>query len=312
MSDEGRRGEAPPPEREQSPEQEQPLERALILRDVEPPTLGDFLRAAPVLARVAVNAGWNGAAKAGGAYLDAASRIVRAAANGEPPAQVLQETTAELRAYARALLGLPGDPASRRNGAAFGRPRGGDEESSPEALRRRGSELLRRSADISFEDASHPAYMRILESLAPDEGRILRFLGRKGPQPSVDVRAGLPLVSELVAPGCNMIGAEAGCRHADRVHAYLDNLHRLGLIWFSREPVRDPRRYQVLEAQPEVAEARGRGGRTARTVRRSILLTPFGEDFCAVCLPLEELELIESDPGPEEGGGVSGGATYSP
>jgi hypothetical protein len=138
--------------------------------------------------------------------------------------------------------------------------------------------------------------MRILESLAPDEARILRFLAQKGAQPSVDVRAGLPLVSELVAPGCNMIAAEAGCRHAEFVRAYLDNLHRLGLIWFSREPVKDPRRYQVLEAQPEVAEARAEGGRLARTVRRSILLTPFGEDFCAVCLPLEELAPLPPEP----------------
>ena len=52
-----------------------------------------------------------------------------------------------------------------------------------------------------------------------------------------------------------MIGAEAGCRHLDDVPAYLNNLFRLGLIWFSREPLEDPLRYQVLEAQPEVVEA---------------------------------------------------------
>lgn len=282
MTDEDRTGEAPPPG--QAP----PPEHALVLRGAEPPTLGDFVRAAPVLAQIAVNAGWNGASRSASAYVDAASRIVRAASNGEPPAQVVQETAAELRAYARALLGLSDDATRQEGGATSGWSRGPAEESSPEALRRRGSELLRRSADVSLQDASHPAYMRILEALAPDEGRILRFLAQKGAQPSVDVRAGLPLVSELVAPGCNMIGAEAGCRHADWVRVYLDNLHRLGLIWFSREPVKDPRRYQVLEAQPEVVEARAKGGRTARTVRRSILLTQFGEDFCAVCLPLED------------------------
>ena len=57
-----------------------------------------------------------------------------------------------------------------------------------------------------------------------------------------------------------MIGAEAGCRHPDRVPAYLNNLYRLGLIWFSREPLEDPLRYQVLEAQPEVLEAMGEAG----------------------------------------------------
>ena len=49
-------------------------------------------------------------------------------------------------------------------------------------------------------------------------------------------------------------------------------------------------RYHVLEAQPEVVAAMRKGGRTARTVRRSILLTPFGEDFCETCLPLETEE----------------------
>ena len=83
-----------------------------------------------------------------------------------------------------------------------------------------------------------------------------------------------------------MIGAQAGCQHRERVPAYLNNLERLGLIWFSREPVDDPVAYQVLEAQPEVLEAM-RSVYRAKTVQRSIHLTPFGEDFCTVCLPLD-------------------------
>ena len=37
--------------------------------------------------------------------------------------------------------------------------------------------------------------------------------------------------------------------------------------------------YQVLEAQPDVLEAM-HSVRRAKVVRRSIHLTPFGEDFC--------------------------------
>jgi len=157
---------------------------------------------------------------------------------------------------------------------------------------------LRQSADVRVEQDSHPAYMRILDVLAPDEARILRFLARSGPQPSVDVRTGLPLASELVAQGQTMIAEEAGCRYPDRVYAYLNNLHRLGLIWFSREPLRDSQRYLVLEAQPEVTQALEEGGRTARTVRRSIVLTPFGTDFCEICLPLEGDEDEGAEPSP--------------
>ena len=164
------------------------------------------------------------------------------------------------------------------------------DETSAAALRRRGEELLRLSADVNYEEDSHPAYARILDVMAPDEARILRMLTEKGAQPSVDVRSGGPLgvgvvATEMVAPGLNMIGAEAGCRHLDRVPAYLNNLYRLGLIWFSREQVGDHLRYQVLEAQPEVVGALGEAGRGARTIRRSIHLTPFGTDFCAFCIP---------------------------
>ena len=36
---------------------------------------------------------------------------------------------------------------------------------------------------------------------------------------------------------------------------------------------------------PDALEAMRAAGRGAKTVRRQILLTPFGEDFCRVCLP---------------------------
>jgi len=210
------------------------------------------------------------------------ARVVDAAASGEAPTQLFQESGAELREYARRVLGVDQPEAESEDGAVPER-----------SLRQRGAELLRRSADVHYSEEAHPAYERILEELAPDEGRILRLLALQGPQPSVDVRTGwLPVDvgSELVAPGLTMIGSEAGCRVPDRVHAYLNNLHRLGLVWFSREPVPEQSRYQVLEAQPEVVEALRKAGRT-RTVRRSIDLTPFGEDFCETCLPIHTDEL---------------------
>ena len=200
-------------------------------------------------------------------------------------------------------LGLAGE---RADPAATEEPvRDERDDSSAKALRERGAELLRLSADVTYEEDSHPAYARILDVMAPDEARILRLLVEQGAQPAVDVRSGGPLgvgvvATELVAPGLNMIGAEAGVRHVDRVPAYLNNLYRLGLIWFSREQVGDHLRYQVLEAQPEVIEALGEAGRGARTIRRSIHLTPFGADFCALCIPptTAEFEALRPYAGP--------------
>lgn len=161
---------------------------------------------------------------------------------------------------------------------------------APRTLRERGQELLEKSRDVWHTDDGHPAYERILEQLAPDEARILLLLLKGGPQPSVDVRTGGPVGmvnSHLIAPGLNMVGPRSGCRYLDRVPSYLNNLYRLGLVWFSREALRDPLEYQVIEAQPDVLEAM-HSVRFAKVVRRSIHLTPFGEDFCRNCLLEEE------------------------
>lgn len=227
---------------------------------------GNPLDLVPAVAKLAAAAWWHAAERGVGVSLRIGSRIARAAVGGrEEPRSPGSEPSFDERPTAAAQA----------------------TDSSRSVLRERGAELLRQSADVSHAEDLHPAYARILDNLSPDEARILRLLATEGPQPAIDVRRGLPLVSELVAPGLNMIAAEAGCRYPDRVHAYLDNLNRLGLIWFSRETLRDQNRYQVLEAQPETLEAMREAGRTARTVRRSIHLTPFGSDFCDVCLPVE-------------------------
>jgi hypothetical protein len=164
------------------------------------------------------------------------------------------------------------------------------ENEGEKSLRERGEDLLRRSRDVWSEDEAHPAYARIIEDLAPDEARILLLLLRGGPQPSVDVRTGGPVgmvSSSLVAGGLTMIGPRAGVRYLDEVPAYLNNLFRLGLIWFSREQLEDPLEYQVVEAQPDVLAAM-HSVRFPKVVRRSIHLTPFGVDFCRTCLVDED------------------------
>lgn len=187
-------------------------------------------------------------------------------------------------AVAGALLPVPARQVTRTTGALSPAP--AHPNGRPLSLREQGEELLRRSRDVRDAYDAHPAYARILSELAPDEARILQLMLVDGPQPTVDVRTGGPLGlinSRLIAPGLSMIGARAGCRYGDRVPSYLNNLFRLGLIWFSHETLRDHQRYQVLEAQPDVLEAI-HSVSAAKVVRRSVHLTPFGEDFCRVCL----------------------------
>ena len=261
----------------------------------------DLLRAAPVLARLAFAAWVRATGWTVQTSLTVSTRVMRGAANGDSPAELIREVEDELRQYLRKLLGVDADGNPTDDPEPVDAEVVEDDRVTPEKLRDQARDLLRRSADVDYDDALHPAFERILGSMAPDEARILRLLFREGPQASVDVRTSGPLAvgrSELVAPGLNMVAPAAGARHPERVFSYMNNLYRLGLIWFSREPLEDPLRYQVLEAQPEVTEAMKQAGR-GKTVRRSIHLTAFGDDFCQVCLPMdtEEIDALPREPG---------------
>jgi hypothetical protein len=246
---------------------------------------GEILGLAPGLARLAFGA-WARSAEWGArGSLKAGSRLVEAAVRGESATQLMEDARGQLIEGARRVLGVV-DP--EREQAFRERSEGAPPPDPRISLRERGAELLQRSADVNGgrRDMAHPAYARILDEIAPDEARILRLLFRSGPEPAVDVRTWRPLDvgSSMVAPGLSMIALKSGLLQPDRVHQYLNNLFRLGLVWFSREPLTDPASYQVLEAQPEVIQALAKAGR-GKTVRRSIQLTPFGEDFCRTCIP---------------------------
>ncbi len=276
--------------------------------DREPILDAELVRNTPALARLAAGAGWRLVKWSASAYVRTGVRLARAAADPVLAGEVVSDIGHELRVYARDLLGIteldqrldqlmgPAGGTTSANGTSSGNG------AVPDAvgLRVQGARLLRAAAEIEPDDRAHPAYARILTELAPDEGRILRLLATRGDQPAVDVRAAnlIGVGSEMIASGLSMIGPEAGCQHHDRIPAYLNNLERLGLIWFSREPIGEISAYQVLEAQPDVLVAIKRASR-AKTVQRSICLTPFGRDFCEVCLPLATAEveaLADADP----------------
>ena len=261
--------------------------------------------AIPGLARVAASAAWHttewGAKTSAKAWL----RVGRAVVHPEEAQELardLGKAASVVGDLARSMSeGIPPAKALMVAGESLGGRvetpdavngfLAGSSSSKPPApsLREQGQQLLSRSRDVWSTDQGHPAYERILTEMAPDEARIMLLLIKSGPQPSVDVRTGGPIglvSSQLIAPGLTMIGPRSGARYLDQVPSYLNNLHRLGLIWFSREALSDPEEYQVLEAQPDVLGAM-HSVKFAKVIRRSIHLTPFGEDFVKQCL-LEE------------------------
>jgi hypothetical protein len=235
--------------------------------------------------------------------LRAARGVTLAAADPGAALDLAHEAATGLRGRARDFLGVADlDDRLRKLGLSGSERTGGGHDRNgtvtESVLRVRGAELLRESADVAADEGAHPAHARVLEELAPDEARILRLLTLDGPQPVVDVCAVnlIGAAAEPIAANLNMIGSAAGCRHHDRVPTYLNNLERLGLIRLSDSPLEELSKYQVLEAQPEVLDSLKQAAR-AKSVHRSVRLTPFGNDFCDTCLPLdtEEMEALLRD-----------------
>jgi hypothetical protein len=245
------------------------------------------------LARLAVGSAWRTSRWYVSTSMSIAERVVGALASGESVTHAANEAASGARDALLELVGVGDGPDDDED-----RPRRRRAEHLDAAeLRRRGAELLRQSSDVTWEEDTHPAYARILESLSPDEARILRLIELEGPQPSVDVRtsSAVPNNSQLVTAGLTMIGGLAGCRYVDRTPMYLNNLHRLGLVRLSHEPLRDPDTYQVLEAQPDVIAA-VESAKRGRTTRRSIHMTPFGHDFVRLCLQVQPPSQVPNPP----------------
>ena len=275
------------------------------------------IRSLPGYARVVVSA----SVETGTSYVRVGAIVARGVAGGRPASGIVEDVAGEATELARKLLELTDGAAglemvrsaatsavpsaARRSvpvtarvvsqpvpGAPWLRVERADERT----LRQMYDALLDESTDVHHHEENHPAYVRVMEELTPDEARILRLFAVDGPQPALDIRTSgtFGFGSKLVKPGVTMIGAYAGCQEPERVPSYLNNLNRLGLIWFSREMIGDVNSYALLEAQPDVlAAVEELGGKSKiRNTLRSIELTAFGRNLCALCglLPADELQ----------------------
>lgn len=253
----------------------------------------ELIELGPALARLGLFAYLRAAGWATASTAAAWKRIASAVRDRESPVEFVVSVREQAVDAARSALGV--NDIEETLGRMTSEPpeRSDDGEPQPDDLRERARELLARSARLDPEDGRHPAFGLILEQLAPDEMRILRVLATSRGQAAIDVesRGPLGMSSRGVARRLSLLGDRAGCRHPERVQLYLDNLLRLGLVQISDEPFEDEELYEVLEAQPEVSEAKeeaSSGASRAKSLRHRIELSSFGRSFCETCLPLAD------------------------
>jgi len=252
-------------------------------RDPAPPHDGsmipdatDFVGAVKVVSTVV----WRAFTSLTRGSVDAVAELAKEVQAGEPITHIVDHQVALVQSTVLQVFGMENGHAGSWNPRRI---------NSEQDLRAVGNAILKESWRAESEPRTeHPAFALMLQSLTPDEARILRFLAVAGAQPAIDIRTRTPfgIGSERLAGGVNLIAEMAGCTRPERDRHYLANLNRLGLVRFSQEPVNDRRRYAFVEAQPKATVPMERA-KKARTVYRSIYLSLFGEQFCETCFDLE-------------------------
>ncbi len=158
-------------------------------------------------------------------------------------------------------------------------------------LRRAFGSLLEQSLNPDGEGQPHPAFLRILAHLSPDEARILRLFHDKGAQAVMDVistKGPIGRSGTTVASKMTRVGDHAGCLEPDHGSLYLDNLERLGLVHIDDEEIEGNDDYELIQVSADYLEAvreAGRGGHKARGVRRAARLTSLGRQLLTIVLP---------------------------
>ena len=219
--------------------------------------------------------------------LRAGTRLAYAAANAGSPAELLTTT----RAITLDELQRAGIDIGENRSQWLDTHREAVVEDNPltrDALVERGAQLIAQSAEVGRDESVHPAFGSIIRQLSTDEARILRVLAVEGPQGVVDIydRQYLPPKKWRVARNLTMLGRDAGCRTQRRTPVYVRNLRRLGVVEISEDPIDELKRYEVIEAQSHVEQARTRAKRP-RTEYKRLQLTDLGVEFCELCFPFE-------------------------
>jgi hypothetical protein len=164
-----------------------------------------------------------------------------------------------------------------------------DSATDTQPLRTAMTELLERSTRTDRTSSQDYLFGSIVSQLVPDEARIIAALAGGRSFAAVDVvsRHGSRTPARNRLSNASTVGDVAKVSVRANTGTYLDRLHGFGLVAFG-EPTDDlDGQFDELEHDPAVQRAREQANAVgkARTVRKSVTLTPLGRQFWDACAP---------------------------
>lgn len=166
-----------------------------------------------------------------------------------------------------------------------------DAPEDPEPLRSAMTELLERSGGAGAKNRDY-LFGSIVSQLVPDEARILAALAAGRSFAAIDVVAAKQMsraTKRTVLRNVSTVGAAAQISTPGDVAHHVTRLHSFGLVEFGPPGDDLAGQFDVLLEDPVVKETRSTidGGKegSSRIVRKSLSLSPFGQEFWDACAP---------------------------
>ncbi len=159
--------------------------------------------------------------------------------------------------------------------------------SANQRLNARLCELLEHSQIQTREQAETNYFLTILESLVPDQARILSALSEGAGYPLIHVEAGSRFAWTHYAVECvSSVGKNAGVQCSDLTHIYVQHLRRLGLVTIEPTEHSQTMKYEILETEAIVRkelEQLKKNGLRSRIIRHTLRISDFGERLWNAC-----------------------------
>ena len=157
-------------------------------------------------------------------------------------------------------------------------------------LRGAMNELLERSVAPDREASRDYLYGNIISQIVPDEARILAALSDGSLYAAGDVVAKqFGRSDRVIRANVSTVGRSAGVVIPDNVPTYLTRLHSYNLVEFGPAEDSIGHQYDILatDATVQAAEATIEARRlgSARLVRKTVSMSPFGREFWAAADP---------------------------
>ncbi|MFB7159258.1 DUF4393 domain-containing protein [Lysinibacillus sp. NPDC056232] len=156
-----------------------------------------------------------------------------------------------------------------------------------EELRDMFANLLASAMNSEKSEEAHPSYVEIIRQLNTDEAKILKHLkGQHFPTLNVVAYTSSSQHSPTMENFSN-VSFKANCDHPQKIHSYLENLNRLGLIdLHSPGTLTDVSVYEELEQHPIIENALMLAGflGEAKIIRSYAKSTMFGTQFYDACI----------------------------